>query len=242
MRARALARTCEPSPALQRAPPASPLQMCRQAAMMQLTVPSGRALVEPSRSGRHDSGPPSTSYGPARPAGAPRACPSQRMWARKRQCCRGAGGNGSTPHVPTVEVGAADAAAAAAAKPLVWTKFVAETLLPTKQGKFRLRGYRHTVSRRTPPLLPITGHGSPHLPVRLTPVHFPVCGGGLPAVHPGSLFAACAACSWPACHPAVPPADSCPVRCPLSRRGPVDRSGLPACRRPTAARPTPNPQ
>ena len=29
--------------------------------------------------------------------------------------------------------------------PLVWTKFVAETLLPTKQGKFRLRGYRHTV-------------------------------------------------------------------------------------------------
>lgn len=29
--------------------------------------------------------------------------------------------------------------------PLVWTKFVAETLLPTGQGKFRLRGYRHTV-------------------------------------------------------------------------------------------------
>ena len=32
---------------------------------------------------------------------------------------------------------------------LVWTKFVAETLLPTRQGKFRLRGYRHTV--RVPP-------------------------------------------------------------------------------------------
>jgi hypothetical protein len=31
-------------------------------------------------------------------------------------------------------------------RPGVWTKFVAETLLPTKQGKFRLRGYRHTVS------------------------------------------------------------------------------------------------
>ena len=31
-------------------------------------------------------------------------------------------------------------------KPRVWTKFVAETLLPTTQGKFRVRGYRHTVS------------------------------------------------------------------------------------------------
>jgi len=30
--------------------------------------------------------------------------------------------------------------------PSVWTKFIAETLLPTSQGKFRLRGYRHTVS------------------------------------------------------------------------------------------------
>lgn len=27
----------------------------------------------------------------------------------------------------------------------VWTEFVAETLLPTNHGKFRLRGYRHTV-------------------------------------------------------------------------------------------------
>jgi GTP cyclohydrolase II len=27
----------------------------------------------------------------------------------------------------------------------VWTEFVAETLLPTNMGKFRLRGYRHTV-------------------------------------------------------------------------------------------------
>ena len=27
----------------------------------------------------------------------------------------------------------------------VWTEFVAETLLPTSMGKFRLRGYRHTV-------------------------------------------------------------------------------------------------
>lgn len=28
---------------------------------------------------------------------------------------------------------------------LIWTKFVAETLLPTTYGKLRLRGYRHTV-------------------------------------------------------------------------------------------------
>ncbi|KAI7837493.1 hypothetical protein COHA_008684 [Chlorella ohadii] len=34
--------------------------------------------------------------------------------------------------------------AAAAEPPRNWTKFVAETLLPTQQGKFRLRGYRHT--------------------------------------------------------------------------------------------------
>lgn len=31
---------------------------------------------------------------------------------------------------------------------LVWTKFVAETLLPTSYGKLRLRGYRHTVRLR----------------------------------------------------------------------------------------------
>jgi len=31
----------------------------------------------------------------------------------------------------------------------VWTEFVAETLLPTQMGKFRLRGYRHTVDGGT---------------------------------------------------------------------------------------------
>lgn len=36
----------------------------------------------------------------------------------------------------------------------VWTKFVAETLLPTTQGKFRLRGYRHTVGSLSPRCLP----------------------------------------------------------------------------------------
>lgn len=33
------------------------------------------------------------------------------------------------------------------ASPQVWTEFVAETLLPTRQGNFRVRGYRHTVSQ-----------------------------------------------------------------------------------------------
>ena len=31
------------------------------------------------------------------------------------------------------------------------TEFVAETLLPTRQGLFRLRGYRHTVPIHFPP-------------------------------------------------------------------------------------------
>ena len=33
----------------------------------------------------------------------------------------------------------------AAGEPYDVTEFVAETLLPTRSGKFRLRGYRHTV-------------------------------------------------------------------------------------------------
>ena len=32
------------------------------------------------------------------------------------------------------------------------TEFVAETLLPTVSGKYRLRGYRHTVSHHHPSL------------------------------------------------------------------------------------------
>lgn len=34
---------------------------------------------------------------------------------------------------------------AAGGEAKVWTRFIAETLLPTRQGKFRLRGYRHTL-------------------------------------------------------------------------------------------------
>ena len=37
---------------------------------------------------------------------------------------------------------------AAQVPPFDCTEFVAETLLPTVSGKYRLRGYRHTVSRR----------------------------------------------------------------------------------------------
>ena len=33
-------------------------------------------------------------------------------------------------------------------EPKVVTRFIAETLLPTKHGKFRLRGYKHSVSGR----------------------------------------------------------------------------------------------
>lgn len=45
----------------------------------------------------------------------------------------------------TLELVGADGGGGGGEPPRVWTKFVAETLLPTKQGKFRLRGYRHTV-------------------------------------------------------------------------------------------------
>jgi hypothetical protein len=31
----------------------------------------------------------------------------------------------------------------------VKTRYIAETLLPTRHGKFRLRGYKHSVSLRT---------------------------------------------------------------------------------------------
>ena len=51
--------------------------------------------------------------------------------------------------------------------PLVWTKFVAETLLPTKQGRFRLRGYRHTV--RPPAFLPASQTASLHYCMRAYP-------------------------------------------------------------------------
>jgi hypothetical protein len=51
-----------------------------------------------------------------------------------------ASGNGNgTQHAMNDEIAPKPGA------PLIWTKFVAETLLPTGQGKFRLRGYRHTV-------------------------------------------------------------------------------------------------
>jgi hypothetical protein len=33
---------------------------------------------------------------------------------------------------------------------LVKTRFIAETLLPTRHGKFRLRGYKHSVRQEWP--------------------------------------------------------------------------------------------
>ena len=60
-------------------------------------------------------------------------------------------GNGSGPAVmqglgstlPRGKIIEADASPAG--EPYDVTQFVAETLLPTRSGKFRLRGYRHTV-------------------------------------------------------------------------------------------------
>lgn len=75
---------------------------------------------------------------------------------------------------PLVKVAPAAAAGEAAAQqnPQVWTKFVAETLLPTKLGKFRLRGYRHTVDGGrtfTEPTVIIAGspEGCTDVPVRV---------------------------------------------------------------------------
>lgn len=54
-------------------------------------------------------------------------------------------GQEQQPEAAAAAAAAAALGGAAAPHPQVWTKFVAETLLPTKLGKFRLRGYRHTV-------------------------------------------------------------------------------------------------
>lgn len=45
----------------------------------------------------------------------------------------------------TCSAGGAEASSSPDDEKSIWTEFVAETLLPTNQGKFRLRGYRHTV-------------------------------------------------------------------------------------------------
>ncbi len=74
----------------------------------------------------------------------------------RHQCCRrssrisssgsNSGNGSSTPcgaAAGTVEQGLT--ADEEKQRPKFYTKFVAETLLPTQYGKFRLRGYRHTV-------------------------------------------------------------------------------------------------
>ena len=60
-------------------------------------------------------------------------------WQSVRCEASGNGAGNGTQHVMSEEIAPKSEA------PLIWTKFVAETLLPTGQGKFRLRGYRHTV-------------------------------------------------------------------------------------------------
>ncbi|KAL6771179.1 hypothetical protein ACKKBF_B34255 [Auxenochlorella protothecoides x Auxenochlorella symbiontica] len=75
-------------------------------------------------------------------------------------------GNGSGLHIPVLqdeEVGP---------QTQVWTTFVAETLLPTKRGKFKLRGYRHTTDGGqtfTEPCVIYCGDlaGRPDLPLRV---------------------------------------------------------------------------
>eukprot|EP00887_Chlorella_sp_A99_P001171 scaffold14.g1171.t1 len=77
------------------------------------------------------------------------------------------GSNGSRPYSPAVQLGEEDVS-----NPSIRTKFVAETLLPTKQGKFRLRGYRHTTDGGrtfTEPSVIIAGRpeGCADVPVRV---------------------------------------------------------------------------
>lgn len=97
-----------------------------------------------------------------RPQQRPQAVGAARRWV----AAAAAGSNGSSSHANGVRQQAAGVdlleqqqpqqqeqqqgqqqgqQPAAGQHPRVWTKFVAETLLPTKLGKFRLRGYRHTV-------------------------------------------------------------------------------------------------
>jgi len=92
-----------------------------------------------------------------------------------------AASNGAAPRAPPSDAAAAAsaaslaAAAAAAAsvdEALVKTRYVAETLLPTRHGAFRLRGYKHTVDGGrtfTEPAAVICGEveGRADVPVRV---------------------------------------------------------------------------
>lgn len=113
---------------------------------------SGLVLVDGAGLARYEQ--PSTSYASSARAIIVSEAARLHRRASKRLSSRRAtaAGGGGLPHTPlqapTAELagsGSSGARGPGSDSPLVWTKFVAETLLPTKQGKFRVRGYRHTV-------------------------------------------------------------------------------------------------
>lgn len=105
-----------------------------------VTSPRQQALLEPCCSGRHDAWP-SNMPQQAMCQGRPRVprktsqgtCAASRDQGQWKLPASGVASSGLAPSAEEQQ------------QPLVWTTYVAETLLPTGQGKFRLRGYRHTV-------------------------------------------------------------------------------------------------
>lgn len=61
--------------------------------------------------------------------------------------------NGIVVTEPAVPSSSPSSAPAIREGELVKTRYIAETLLPTRHGKFRLRGYKHSVSREYPTAL-----------------------------------------------------------------------------------------
>jgi GTP cyclohydrolase II len=96
--------------------------------------------------------PPRAARAPPPPPRAPRRAPRAPQCRSASSAPPGAGdaaGAGPPPAPAEAVAAAAEWAAQQQHQPRqgdarAWTKFVAETLLPTEQGKFRLRGYRHT--------------------------------------------------------------------------------------------------
>lgn len=106
--------------------------------------PAALAAAARQRAARRERGAPGAPAAAAAALAAPQRQRRQRrrlalVAASSNNGVTAPGGNGDAAAAGTQQLGEPDPS-------LVWTKFVAETLLPTKQGKFRLRGYRHTVS------------------------------------------------------------------------------------------------
>jgi hypothetical protein len=118
-----------------------------------VTSPRQQALLDPCCSGRHDPWPsnmPQQAMCQGRPR-VPRkssqgACAASRDQGQWKLPASGATSASPPPaHQPAGGLATPSAEQPQQQPPLVWTTYVAETLLPTGQGKFRLRGYRHTV-------------------------------------------------------------------------------------------------